>query len=116
MALDSHDTNGRNLSHTVCGAERTLSITLWLHSQANLDCWKGQMVAQSNVDMTMPYTHNSHRAREARAQFIERFLLNGGAVADVEEQDVEEQDVEEQDDDCGCQCGCSKLERNAQVL
>ena len=64
------------------------------------------MVAQSNVDMTMPYTHNSHRAREAQGQFIERFLPNGGAVADVEEQD----------DDCGCQCGCRKLERNAQVL
>ena len=27
-ALDNHDTNGRNQSHTVCGAERALSITL----------------------------------------------------------------------------------------
>ena len=29
--------------------------------------------------------HNSHKARNAQAQFIERFLPNGGTVADVEE-------------------------------
>jgi len=38
------------------------------------------------VDMTMHYVHNSHKARNAQAQFIERFLPNGGAEADVEEQ------------------------------
>jgi len=45
-----------------------------------------RMLRQSNVDMTMHYVHNSHKARNAQAQFIERFLPNGGAVADVEEQ------------------------------
>jgi len=40
--------------------------------------------------MTMHYTHNSHKAREAPGQFIERFLPNGGAVADAEEQDDDE--------------------------
>ena len=49
-----------------------------------------RMLRQSNVDMTMHYTHNSHKAREAQGQFIERFLPNGGAVADVEEQDDDE--------------------------
>ena len=44
-----------------------------------------RMLRQSNVDMTMHYVHNSHKARNAQAQFIERFLPNGGAVADVEE-------------------------------
>jgi hypothetical protein len=44
------------------------------------------MLRQSNVDMTMHYVHNSHKARNAQAQFIERFLPNGGAVADVKEQ------------------------------
>jgi len=48
-----------------------------------------RMLRQSNVDMTMHYTHNSHKAREAQGQFIERFLPNGGAVADLEEQDDE---------------------------
>jgi hypothetical protein len=41
-----------------------------------------RMLRQPKVDMTMHYTHNSHKAREARDQLIERFLLNGGAVAD----------------------------------
>jgi integrase len=44
-----------------------------------------RMLRQSNVDMTMHYVHNSHKARNAQAQFIERFLPNGGTVADVEE-------------------------------
>ena len=44
------------------------------------------MLRQSNVDMTMHYTHNSRRAREAQVQFIERSPPNGGAAADVEEQ------------------------------
>jgi hypothetical protein len=29
--------------------------------------------------------HNSHKARDAQGQFIERFLPNGGTVADAEE-------------------------------
>jgi integrase len=44
-----------------------------------------RMLRQSNVEMTMHYVHNSHKARNAQAQFIERFLPNSGAVADVEE-------------------------------
>jgi len=40
-----------------------------------------RMLRQSNVDMTMHYVHNSHKARNAQAQFIERFLPNGGAIA-----------------------------------
>jgi hypothetical protein len=43
------------------------------------------MLRQSHVDMTMHYLHNSHKARDAQAQFIERFLPNGGTVADVGE-------------------------------
>jgi hypothetical protein len=35
--------------------------------------------------MTMHYVHNSRKARNAQAQFIERFLPNGSAVADAEE-------------------------------
>jgi integrase len=49
-----------------------------------------RMLRQSHVDMTMHYVHNSHKARNAQAQFIERFLPNGGAVADVEEQPDDE--------------------------
>jgi integrase len=45
-----------------------------------------RMLRQSNVNMTMHYVHNSHKARNAQAQFIERFLPNAGAVSDVEEQ------------------------------
>jgi len=44
-----------------------------------------RMLRQSHVDMTMHYVHISHKARNAQAQFIERFLPNGGTVADVEE-------------------------------
>jgi hypothetical protein len=38
----------------------------------------------------MHYVHNSHKARNAQAQFIERFLPNGGTVGDVEEQPDDE--------------------------
>jgi integrase len=44
-----------------------------------------RMLRQSHVDMTMHYVHNSHKARDAQGQFIERFLPNGGTVADAEE-------------------------------
>jgi hypothetical protein len=44
------------------------------------------MLRQSHVDMTMHYVHNSHKARNAQGQFIERFLPNGCDVADEEEQ------------------------------
>jgi integrase len=43
-----------------------------------------RMLRQSHVAMTMHYVHNSPKARNAQAQFIERFLPNGGAVADLE--------------------------------
>src|SRR5580700_4254926 len=36
-----------------------------------------RMLRQSHVDMTMHYVHNSRKARNAQAQFIERFLPNG---------------------------------------
>jgi integrase len=45
-----------------------------------------RMLRQSNVDMAMHYVHNSRKARDAQGQFIERFLPNGGAVAQAEEQ------------------------------
>jgi len=45
-----------------------------------------RMLRQSHVDMTMHYVHNSPKAREAQAQFIERFLPKGGTVSDKEEQ------------------------------
>ncbi|HXM08618.1 MAG TPA: tyrosine-type recombinase/integrase [Terriglobales bacterium] len=44
-----------------------------------------RVLRQSHVDMTMHYVHNSHKARNAQAQFIERFLPNGGTAADAEE-------------------------------
>jgi hypothetical protein len=50
-----------------------------------------RMLRQSHVDMTMHYVHNSHKARNAQAQFIERFLPNGGTVTDAEVTDTEEQ-------------------------
>ena len=43
-----------------------------------------RMLRQSHVDMTMHHVHNSRKARNAQAQFLERFLLNGGTVTDVE--------------------------------
>jgi len=43
-----------------------------------------RVLRHSHVDMTMHYVHNRPKARNAQAQFIERFLPNGGTVADVE--------------------------------
>jgi len=43
-----------------------------------------RMLRQSHVDMTMHYVHNSPKARDAQAQFIERFLPNSGTVTDAE--------------------------------
>lgn len=45
-----------------------------------------RMLRQSHVDMTMHYVHNSRKARNAQAQFIERFLPSAGAGADAGEQ------------------------------
>jgi integrase len=45
-----------------------------------------RMLRQSHVDMTMHYVHNSRKARNAQAQFIERFLPNGGDVVDAPKQ------------------------------
>jgi integrase len=44
-----------------------------------------RMLRQSHVDMTMHYVHNSRKARDAQAQFIERFLPNGATAPDAEE-------------------------------
>jgi integrase len=44
-----------------------------------------RMLRQSRVDMTMHYVHNSGKARNAQAQFIERFLPNGSTACDGEE-------------------------------
>jgi integrase len=44
-----------------------------------------RMLRQSHVDMTMHYVHNSRKARNAQAQFIERFLPDGGTAGDEEE-------------------------------
>jgi integrase len=49
-----------------------------------------RMLRQSNVDMTMHYTHNSRKAREAQGQFIERFLPNSGSSVDAQEQPDDE--------------------------
>jgi integrase len=43
-----------------------------------------RMLRQSHVDMTMHYVHNRSKARNAQAQFIERFLPNSGTVTDAE--------------------------------
>jgi integrase len=43
-----------------------------------------RLLRQSHVDMTMHYVHNSCKARNAQAQFIERFLPNDDTVTDVE--------------------------------
>jgi integrase len=44
-----------------------------------------RMLRQSHVDMTMHYVHNSREARNAQAQFIERFLPNGTVLGGWEE-------------------------------
>jgi integrase len=48
-----------------------------------------RMLRQSHVDMTMHYVHNSGKARNAQAQFIERFLPNGSTTCDGEERNEE---------------------------
>jgi hypothetical protein len=48
------------------------------------------MLRQSHVDMTMHYVHNRHQARSAQAQFLERFLPNGGVIADAKEEPDDE--------------------------
>jgi len=65
------------------------------------------MLRQSHVDMTMHYVHNSRKARNAQAQIIQRFLPNGGAVADAEEPC---------DRKAGALCGCSKIADQVEVL
>jgi len=64
------------------------------------------MLRQSRVDMTMHYVHNRRKPRNAQAQFIKRFLPNGGAVADGEEPGNDER----------VRVRCSELSANAQVL
>jgi len=49
-----------------------------------------RMLRQSHVDMTMHYVHNSHKARNAQGQFIERFLPKGATLAEVDQQDDNE--------------------------
>jgi hypothetical protein len=44
------------------------------------------MLRQSHVDMTMHYVHNRRKARDAQAQFIERFLPSGTKTSDAEGQ------------------------------
>jgi integrase len=51
-----------------------------------------RMLRQSHVDMTMHYVHNSRKARNAQAQFIERFLPNGSALDDWEEESTEKRE------------------------
>jgi len=57
------------------------------HALATLPIEKGhnplvvqRMLRPSHVDITMHYTHNSHKRREAETQFIERFLPQGERV------------------------------------
>jgi integrase len=49
-----------------------------------------RMLRQSCVDMTMHYVHNTGKARNAQAQFIERFLPNGSTACDGEERNEDE--------------------------
>ena len=44
-----------------------------------------RMLRQAHVEMTMDYVRNCRKARNAQAQFIERFLPNGSAGCDREE-------------------------------
>ncbi len=46
-----------------------------------------RMLRQSHVEMTMHYVHNSSQARNAQAEFIERFLPNGNWEASPGERD-----------------------------
>jgi integrase len=49
-----------------------------------------RMLRQSHVDMTMHYVHNSRKARNAQAQFIERFLPKGGTVTETDAEEYRE--------------------------
>ena len=51
-----------------------------------------RMLRQSHVDMTMHYVHNSREARNAQAQFIERFLPNGTVLGNWDEGTSEKRD------------------------
>jgi integrase len=51
-----------------------------------------RMLRQSHVDMTMHYVHNSSKARNAQAQFIEGFLPNGRVLGDWEEESTEKRE------------------------
>jgi len=44
-----------------------------------------RMLRQSDVQMTMHYVHNSRQARNAQAQFMERFLPSGNSVLSSED-------------------------------
>ena len=46
-----------------------------------------RMLRQSHLDMTMHYVHNSRKARNAQAQYIERFLPKGGTVTDKDKEE-----------------------------
>jgi integrase len=45
-----------------------------------------RMLRQSHVDMTMHYVHNSRKARNAQAQFIESFLPKDDTATDTDKQ------------------------------
>jgi integrase len=64
-----------------------------------------RMLRQSHVDMTMHYVHNSRKARNAQAQFIERFLPNGCSRC--------RRAVRRK---AGAHCGCSKIADQVEVL
>jgi integrase len=51
-----------------------------------------RMLRQSRVDMTMHYVHNSRKARNAQAQYIEHFLSNGSALGDSKEGNSEKRE------------------------
>ena len=51
-----------------------------------------RMLRQSHVDMTMHYVHNSRKARNAQAQFIERFLPNGTSAREGEDRNADKRD------------------------
>jgi integrase len=51
-----------------------------------------RMLRQSRVDMTMHYVHNSRKARNAQAQYIEHSLSNGSALGDRKEGNSEKRE------------------------
>ena len=74
-----------------------------------------RMLRQSDLPMTMHYVHNSHKARNAQAQFIERFLPNAGAVADVDEQRDGERVPSAGAVNCQQMCKCCRMRERAGV-